>query len=1255
MAKGNHSGILRRFLLTFALLGLTGVFRLSAWATETAVVKAWPLVYHAKDEEAGTEELEIAWPLIDFRTTSERDPWLPLHFFSRYHDPVTDETRTAAGFNLTGYATREPDRWRFWASPLLWFGRSPGHSHNVILPFYAGMKSQSTSTDALFPLYYSRTSGHGENQGYFFIVWKGWREWRTGGGSVPTREEHFHVLPFFFSKSRQRGETPLNKKHALFPLYYASDRYEDPESMDKCKSSVRSGFYLVWARDSESFSHTNQLKEKNESFRVWPLFKTVESHTENGKADTTTDTSLTSLWPVFRHRTYDHVKNADGSERHEVDGRVFPVLFWGKDMDEKGARKQHFIAFPFYWDLTEGDESVRALIPVAVKIEDEDFHSLNLFGPMFTRIRHEKKDYTRYDVLFPFFMWRHGSYGDALRALPLFGIDEVTGKRRTGVLLWPLIRSDESVDHAGNSAWSALFGSLSEVLEHYDPERPDGELHQNAIPVFYRHRTGGRRETTVFPFTHTGFSRGHYGDSTTTGVGPWSLLYSDTQSTDPARRDRQILGGMVKRTTGDEVNDWRVLPLVSKRRSTGFNLQDRTRKDNRSLALLLGAYSASRHTSTSVADGAVTSECSEKKIPLMFNASHTESEAGESRDLAIMPLFRFSLFDWDSRPDGSGKWSFLNPVWSVSKGKHGDRVSKSFGGFCHKSERDVCGFRSAHVFYRIFRRTTNSRESSWELMPLAYGSRDIQGGTRFGLLGGLLGFEKTAEQSHLRCVFPIPLGPRRQAPTLTEAETVERAKRHLEYGLAYLSGRHPERALVELNLAEPAFNGNPGLYEALGDACANAVSRGERLDILESTLDEIEKFTSSYPVRDQLARLARGDVHEFYRKRAEEAYAKARELGGDSALLRRKVIRLNTAKKDTLRELYRQAMIAFPDDFSLQLDYAAWLENQEALQDDARKQLVRTKEAFPGSAFVRYRLLTFGQFHIWKMKPDELVFQDRLNDALEAARLPGDTPVYLPVYKTDWTPERDCRGDCVTFACKLINHAIDMETRDKHDEKALAWLEQLFALTTLDEFALLQQQDDQWRTYTPQFLTSRLFSILERLDRLDEMVGRVKKHMVTVDCPGEMVLWERELRRLERDASYLTEWRVTDASGKGDTSVTKVPLFETYVDLREVLTQADPGMAVCECELRSPDDRDAVFLLGFDERIRVELNGTPVFSGACRVASTDEFSVPVRLRKGINTLTLRLDNKRLAWGFFARIADADGLPIPGVTGGFPGN
>ena len=85
--------------------------------------------------------------------------------------------------------------------------------------------------------------------------------------------------------------------------------------------------------------------------------------------------------------------------------------------------------------------------------------------------------------------------------------------------------------------------------------------------------------------------------------------------------------------------------------------------------------------------------------------------------------------------------------------------------------------------------------------------------------------------------------------------------------------------------------------------------------------------------------------------------------------------------------------------------------------------------------------------------------------------------------------------------------------------------------------------------------------------------------------------------------------------------------------------------ARCSVTLTAPQARDAVILLGFDEIVRLELNGEEVFVGQSRIAVADEFRIPVALRQGENRLVVETSNRRLAWGFFLRFADAAGNPI----------
>jgi hypothetical protein len=154
--------------------------------------------------------------------------------------------------------------------------------------------------------------------------------------------------------------------------------------------------------------------------------------------------------------------------------------------------------------------------------------------------------------------------------------------------------------------------------------------------------------------------------------------------------------------------------------------------------------------------------------------------------------------------------------------------------------------------------------------------------------------------------------------------------------------------------------------------------------------------------------------------------------------------------------------------------------------------------------------------------------------------------------------------------------------------------------------------------------------------------------------------WQREIRRLKREASYLTAWMVEEPASlrSGGIQASGLPspprllkgrLFDRYVNLREALRFGDESSTRCSVGISARQDQDVVILLGFDERIRVRLNGEEVFSGRSRIAVADEFRIPVRLKKGENQLRLTIENRKLAWGFFLRLADKDGNPIEGLA------
>ncbi len=85
------------------------------------------------------------------------------------------------------------------------------------------------------------------------------------------------------------------------------------------------------------------------------------------------------------------------------------------------------------------------------------------------------------------------------------------------------------------------------------------------------------------------------------------------------------------------------------------------------------------------------------------------------------------------------------------------------------------------------------------------------------------------------------------------------------------------------------------------------------------------------------------------------------------------------------------------------------------------------------------------------------------------------------------------------------------------------------------------------------------------------------------------------------------------------------------------------------CQLLSPSDMKARFLIGSDDSVRIVLNGQVVhrFVGQ-RSAVEDDQDVAIQLKKGVNELLVRVDNYVGSGGFYGRLVDDNGLPLDTV-------
>ncbi len=147
------------------------------------------------------------------------------------------------------------------------------------------------------------------------------------------------------------------------------------------------------------------------------------------------------------------------------------------------------------------------------------------------------------------------------------------------------------------------------------------------------------------------------------------------------------------------------------------------------------------------------------------------------------------------------------------------------------------------------------------------------------------------------------------------------------------------------------------------------------------------------------------------------------------------------------------------------------------------------------------------------------------------------------------------------------------------------------------------------------------------------------------------------LTRRGLDSAYAPE-KELDLS-KGYTGVNGQRVFwqrtKTPVSGRVDLSRFDPNELVVVYGLtyiHSSKDQTLPLLLGSDDGVKVILNGKVIHRVlTIRVAEPDQDTVPLQLKRGWNTLLLKIENNLGGYGFYARILDPEECLTFSATGG----
>ncbi len=98
-----------------------------------------------------------------------------------------------------------------------------------------------------------------------------------------------------------------------------------------------------------------------------------------------------------------------------------------------------------------------------------------------------------------------------------------------------------------------------------------------------------------------------------------------------------------------------------------------------------------------------------------------------------------------------------------------------------------------------------------------------------------------------------------------------------------------------------------------------------------------------------------------------------------------------------------------------------------------------------------------------------------------------------------------------------------------------------------------------------------------------------------------------------------------------------------FMRLENRITPSERGIVYGLVYVVSPDNRDTFMLVGSDDGIRIWLNQELIHTNpAYRGAYPDQDRIPVTLKKGLNTLLIKVLQGGGGWGYYVRFADPEG-------------
>ncbi|MHC1705376.1 MAG: hypothetical protein AB9846_15830 [Tenuifilaceae bacterium] len=284
-------------------------------------------------------------------------------------------------------------------TPLFWHFQSQKKTSNLLVPLWwnkkTGVGDKATSTNLVFPVYYSHKDQKISNKVLFPIVWN-FKNPRyqsltippvfSKGNSADNERKHLVLTPLYWHFKSNESESTT-----FFPLVWSNSwktRYENyktlvilPVFWSQQNNDTRSQILLpfVWSKSTPFY----------ESFTFFPLFSKGQSPDEETRHFAFTpifwhfrSPNITSntLFPVWWNR-----KKGSGEEAQSTN-IIFP-LYWAK----KDPSYQRNIFFPLVWNFNNTEYHTFTVAPFYSKGESTDGNSsYQAISPLYWRFRTEQ-------------------------------------------------------------------------------------------------------------------------------------------------------------------------------------------------------------------------------------------------------------------------------------------------------------------------------------------------------------------------------------------------------------------------------------------------------------------------------------------------------------------------------------------------------------------------------------------------------------------------------------------------------------------------------------------------------------------------------------------------------------------------------------------------------------------------------------------------------------------------------------------------